>query len=37
LNKTRKALSLTIAGDIFAANGFLRIARHYWLIAVTRQ
>ncbi len=23
------------AGDIFAANGFLRIARHYWLIAVT--
>lgn len=22
------------AGDIFAANGFLRIARHYWLIAV---
>ncbi|HPY91282.1 MAG TPA: tetratricopeptide repeat protein, partial [Lentisphaeria bacterium] len=23
------------AGDIFAANGFLRIARHYWLIATT--
>ncbi len=23
------------AGDIFAANGFLRLARHYWLLATT--